>query len=271
VAAIPILGLVKTFGFNNNFARTGPFARFGVESWTEHFRWGLLGITPMLLVMMAVGVMALAVRFAFRIIEKFGGPPGRAARWLRGIARPPVAALDLDQPAVLAQVVAGAGMLAIMVFVWHRIDLLNAFGSSFNSAPLPMLMPMRESAPARAYYQIELSVLTLALSTGLYKVLQARRRSAAAEGRWTIAALVALVATTIVLNELPYRSFNYRDFERVDYAGGRCYITGETRTEFLILCPGSEPPRNHAVQRDDPKLRRLGIIENVFRGVSTAP
>jgi hypothetical protein len=61
---------------------------------------------------------------------------------------------------------------------------------------------------------------------------------------------------------------NHREFERVDLSGQRCYITGQTSEEFLVLCPGSEPPRNRSVRRDDQTVRRLGIIENVFNGVS---
>jgi hypothetical protein len=74
----------------------------------------------------------------------------------------------------------------------------------------------------------------------------------------------------VLLNEIPYRAFHHRDFQRVDLAGARCYITGQSGDELLVLCPGSPPPRNHVVRLDDPQLRRLGIIENVFKGIDPA-
>jgi hypothetical protein len=72
----------------------------------------------------------------------------------------------------------------------------------------------------------------------------------------------------VFMSQLPYRVMNHREFERVDLSGQRCYITGQTSEEFLVLCPGSEPPRNRSVRRDDQTMRRLGIIENVFNCVS---
>ena len=83
-----------------------------------------------------------------------------------------------------------------------------------------------------------------------------------------MALLAGVIAVAILMNDVPYRSFFHRDFERADFAGLRCYIIGDSGDEFLILCPGTTPPRNRAVRRDDPQLQRLGIIENVFRGVN---
>jgi len=267
LAAIELLGVVRTVGFNVNFGRIGPFARFGVESWTEYFRWGLLGIAPKLLIMTAVGLTALLVRFVFRLLERVP-PVGRSTRRLRGSGRRLAAQLDLGDPTTAAQVLATAGIVAVLVFARYQIDVLNASLSSFNSAPIAVFMPIREAASARGLYQIELTVLTFVLAVGLYTVWQARRRRAIRDGRWALVALAAVVGLTILMNELPFRSLNYRDFERVDYAGSRCYITGETGGELLILCPAADPPRNRAVRRDDPQLHRMGIIENVFRGVN---
>jgi len=72
----------------------------------------------------------------------------------------------------------------------------------------------------------------------------------------------------VLMREWPYRVFNHRDFERVDLDGSRCYLNGESGAEFLVLCPAAEPPRNHVVRRDDPRLRRVGTSENIFRGIT---
>jgi hypothetical protein len=174
----------------------------------------------------------------------------------------------LDRPTSLAQAFAGAGMLLIVGLAWYFTDLIAAFQASFNSAPIEMLMPMRESAPARGYYQVAFSALTLFLAFGLFQVLQLRRRQRSNDGRLAIAVLSGVIAVTILMNEIPHRSFNQRDFERVDLAGLRCYVIGERGDELLVLCPSTDPPRNRVVHRNDPQLRRLGDFENVFRGVN---
>jgi serine/threonine protein kinase len=267
VLAIGLLGALKTVTFNSNFGRTGPFARFGMEPWPAYFRWGLLGIAPKLFVMTVTTAVVMTVRFALRALALIP-PVGRVADRIRIRCRSLGVALGLDKPATCAQVLAGLGLAMMIGIGWYHNDLINAFAASFNSAPIERLMPMRENTAARGLYQAELSIVTLVLAFGLYKVIQARSRAATTEGRIGVVTLGVVVLVAVLLNEAPYRSFNYRDFERVDLAGSRCYIIGESSNEFLLLCPGSDPPRNRTVKRDDPALRRPGIIENVFRGVN---
>jgi hypothetical protein len=266
ILALGAIGWFKTTVFNYNFGRTGPFARFGVESWREYLGWGLVGLGSKSLVMTVIAVIVASARGVLRASEAIG-PIGRLGRTVRRAGRNLVSALGLDKSATLAQVFAGVGILMIIGLGWHHADLINAWIVSFNSAPIEMLLPMRESAPARGSYQAELSVVTLGLLFGLYKVGQLRRREGARDGKIPIVALFAVTVATILMNEAPYRSFNYRDFERADLAGAHCYVIGESGDEVLVLCPGSAPPRNRAVSRDDPNLKRLGTFENVFRGV----
>ena len=125
--------------------------------------------------------------------------------------------LRLDRPSTLAQALAGVGHgVHDRARRWYFADLIGAFQASFNSAPVEQLWPIRESAVARGYYQLAFSLLTVGLGFGLVRVLQLRRRKGHREGRLSVAALVAVIAVTILFTEVPYRSFNYRDFERVD-------------------------------------------------------
>ena len=270
IGVLGLLGAIKTFGFNNNFGRTGVHARFGVEPFAAYVRWGMLGIAPKLVVATITVVVVMGAGIVVRSIGLIG-PIGRVARRVYRQGASVIAELGLDRPATLAQALAGVGMACVIALVFYFEDLIAAFMASFNSAPVERLLPIRESAVARGYYQLAFSVLTVALGFGLFRVLQLRRRLGTREGRPQVAALAAVTAVTILLTEVPYRSFNHRDFERVDYAGARCYIIGESGQEFLILCPAAAPPRNRVVQRDDPQLQRLGIIENVFRGLNPVP
>jgi hypothetical protein len=269
VLLLGTLGVVKTFGFNNNFGRIGAHARFGVEPLAAYLRWGALGIAPKLVVMTILVAIAAALAMALRSLELVG-PIGLLTGRVRERGRRLAAAMGLDQPATLAQALAAAGTVLVVVLVWYFADLIAAFQASFNSAPVETLLPMRESAKARGYYQLAFSVVTLILCAGGFKVLQLKRRQGTPIGAIPAASLCAVIAVTVLLNELPYRSFNYRDFERVEYASLRCYITGESGDEFLILCPATDPPRNRVVRKADPHLRRPGIIENVFRGFNPA-
>src|SRR5207247_2072615 len=106
--------------------------------------------------------------------------------------------------------------------------LIRAWSSFFNSSPIAQLMPMTDSAPARTEYHLVFTVATLAFSVGLYKVIQLRIREKTRDGRVAVAMLAAVIAVMVLMNEAPYRTFNRRDFPRVDFAGMRCYITGES-------------------------------------------
>src|SRR5262245_4250098 len=269
ILAFGVLGAVKLLGFNNNFGRTGVFARFGVEPLSAYLRWGPTGMGGRVVIMTIAAVVFMGARIVIRALES-AGAVGRAIRRVTGRGRHLWDAIGLNSPSTLAQAVSAIGIVLIIGLVWYFYDLINAFQASFNSAPIETLLPMRESAPARGYYQAAFSLVTLVLCVGLYKVFQLRTRQRTSGGRGAIALLVGVIAVTIVMNDVPYRSFNHRDFERADFAGLRCYIIGDSGDEFLILCPGTTPPRNRVVKHGDPQLKRLGIIENIFRGVNLA-
>jgi hypothetical protein len=69
----------------------------------------------------------------------------------------------------------------------------------------------------------------------------------------------------VLIADVPYRLFNYNQCERVDLGDLHCYDIGETGDEVLVYCPGASPPRNRIVKRSDPQLRRIGIVESIFR------
>jgi hypothetical protein len=267
ILALGIIGFITTVQFNFVFGRDGGFARFGAEPWLSYIGWGLLAAIPVLVIMTLTAAGVMAARFVLGLLELIG-PIGRLARSMREGGYNAAVAMRLNHSASLAQALTGVGIATLAGLFWYHSDLIRAVSSFFNSSPIEKLLPMTDSAPARNQYHIQLSVATLALSLGLYKVIGLRARESAREGRAAVAMLSVVIAVMVLVNEGPYRTFQRRDFERVDYAGARCYIIGESGDELLILCPGSDPPRNRTIRRDDPQLRRLGIIENVFKGVS---
>ncbi len=105
---------------------------------------------------------------------------------------------------------------------------------------------------------------------GLYRAIRLRRREGSRDGTAALAVLVGVITIMVLLCVAPYRTFHRRDLERVDVAGARCYVGGESGNELMVLCPGVEPPRNRVVRSDDPAVRRLGITGNVFNGLTPA-
>jgi hypothetical protein len=268
-AAITLVGMITTLQFNGLFGRDGEFARFGREPWLSWIRFGLLGVVPVIVVMTIGAVAAVAIRFMFGLLLLVR-PLRTIANQLRSAAGRLVDAAGLNRSTPAAQALTGLAVATLAVFFWRYSALVGAFTSFFNSSPLQQLLPMTDSAPARTQYHIELGLITLVFGFALSQVLKLRRRERARDGLVAVAMLAVVVATMVLLNEIPYRAFHHRDFERVDLAGARCYLTGQSGDELLVLCPGSPPPRNRVVRRDDPRLRRLGIIENVFKGIDPA-
>jgi hypothetical protein len=264
---IGAIGFITTIGFNNTFGRTGGLARFGAEPWTASFTWGVLALFPTLFVMTLMAIAVLAVRFALHLLELIG-PIGRAGQRARERCRRVAATLGLDRPMLLAQALAGLGVVAMAWLLWVYADLVRAWGALFNSAPIETLLPMGPQNYGRHYYILALDAMILGLGYGLYRVLRSGDLKNRRDGRGSVALLAGVITVMVFMSQLPYRVMNHREFERVDLSGQRCYITGQTSEEFLVLCPGSEPPRNRSVRRDDQTVRRLGIIENVFNGVS---
>ena len=264
-----MIGFIATAGFNNSFGRTEDFARFGIEPLSAYLRWGLLAVVPSLVIMTLAVVIFFAGRFLVRALELIG-PFGRIGRRVRMTCSTLALKMGLDDPNTLAQALSFLGILAIVALFWFRFPLILAWMSFFNSAPIDRLMPMGPKEYfIRQSYQVSLDALMPAFAFGLWRVLQLRKQKNV-RGSWMgVSLLIAIMTIIMLMRQWPYRTLNHRDFERVDLAGATCYITGQSSDEYLILCPGGSPPRNRAVKRDDPTLRRLHIMENVFNGVAS--
>jgi hypothetical protein len=98
-------------------------------------------------------------------------------------------------------------------------------------------------------------------------LIQVSRLRASRGTREDVGAVVIvafLLVASVLVSVLPYRLLFHRDFERINYDGTRCYIIGQSVYELLTYCPDTSPPRNHIIKRDDPAIKRLGIVETIF-------
>jgi hypothetical protein len=94
-------------------------------------------------------------------------------------------------------------------------------------------------------------------------------RSRRPTGRWgSFAACMAIVASILLLNEVPYRILWKNQAPRISYDGSRCYVIGASSSDSLIFCPDLPPPRNKIVRSSDPRIHPSGVTESIFSAAS---
>ena len=74
---------------------------------------------------------------------------------------------------------------------------------------------------------------------------------------------------SVLFLDFPYRLIvgHKRDFQKVKWSDESCYILGERQSHLLLFCPEAPKPRNRIVRNDDPNLKRLGVVEDIFTNV----
>jgi hypothetical protein len=174
----------------------------------------------------------------------------------------------LHRPKELALGLAGLALATLLVFTQVYREVIVAWASSFNDSPITNLLPIGENQQVRVHYNQFLDVTIPLFIYGLYRAVRLRRREGSRDGTAALAVLVGVITMMVLMREWPQRTFNQRDLEVVEFEGAHCYQNGESGDELLVLCPGGTPPRNHVVKRNDPRLKRNGTKENVFRGVA---
>jgi len=224
-------------------------------------------VFPSVFVATLAAVVLAAASFALDAVQLIT-PVGRVARRLRARALDFAVGIGLHRPSGLARALAGLALATLLIFTQIHANVIVAWASSFNGSPIANLLPIGENQRERIRYNQFLDVVIPLFIYGLYRVVRLRRREGSRDGTAALTVFVGVIAVLVLMREWPYRVFNHRDFERVDLDGSRCYLNGESGAEFLVLCPAAEPPRNHVVRRDDPRLRRVGTSENIFRGIT---
>jgi hypothetical protein len=258
------LGWAGSAAFNNTLERTGVFA---AERPADYFVWGVRSlVAPTVYALLAV-VVFWAARFAVRVLALWAP----AARLLsRATRRVHVTAerLGLNDPVNFAQGLASAGFVALVLVVWRFNDLIRAWGAFVSTGDSVDVWPLStDNEPEKLLYRAVLTVLLLAFTAGLARVLQLRRQLAMHRGRGSVAAVTGIVICFLLLNEVPYRLMWQNKAYRFAMDGARCYAIGESPAQYLLYCPDAPPPRNRVVSKTDPGLRATGVLENIF----TAP
>jgi hypothetical protein len=264
-AVLWCLGRITSAAYNNTLERTELFAS---EPPQAYIVWGARSlVAPCVYAALAV-ISIWALRFLIRLVSMSTPLASRlesAERKFQNISKK----LALDDPIVFAQGLAALGIVALCVVAWRFRQLIDAWGADISTAPAEQLWPL---SPAnydeKVLYRAVLTLLFLAFTAGLVRVIHLRARLGTRRGIGGVAAVGMIVATFFLLNEVPYRLLWQSKGIVVEYAGARCYIIGQAGTQWLLYCPETPPPRNKVVDRADPRVRSSGALENIFTSMA---
>jgi predicted Ser/Thr protein kinase len=264
IAFVWFLGYQETYWFNDILGRTAPFDH---ESPLEWLRVGRQSVVPLLvyasLILLAVwaGKFALsALRLSKRVDELLTSGERRT--------RDLSSRLGFNDPLRFAQACAAFGAIALGIVWWRYANVLAAAMSlTINTQPMERLLPLQPGHREDVeHYRLVMTVLMLMFGFAIYRVAQIRARHPWRRGASSMLLAALPLVGAVATGVLPYRLMFDNRFERVDYAGERCYVLGESGTESLLHCPDREPPRNQKIKRDDPAVHRAGISESIFTG-----
>jgi serine/threonine protein kinase len=255
------LGRINSAAFNATLGRSGAFA--WEPAWA-YVVWGSRSLVAPCVYAALATIALWAIRFVLRLIA-LSAPIARRLDGLMGRLRAVARRLTLEDPIVSAQGLAMLGVVALAVVAWRFNGLIRAWGANISTAQPGQLWPLgAENESEKVLYRVVLTVLFVAFGAGLVRVLQLRARLGTRGGIGPVAALVAIVASLLLLNEVPYRILWKSAALRVDYRGSRCYAIGEDPGRWLLYCPDGSPPRNRVVDRIDPDVRTTGVTESIF-------
>jgi hypothetical protein len=189
-----------------------------------------------------------------------------------GVTRDLVRSLHLDEPAAMAQALAAAALLSLVLVSWAFADLISAWQADVNSSPAAVFAPLHP-ANEREHnaYVIVLHLLALGFGVALFRIGRRRARTRASGGAAAMIVIGAIVAVFVLMFVWPYRIMWQNAFERAETGVERCYVIGEAGDDLLLHCPDTAPPRNRVVKRDEPAVRRLGVAESIFTPPEKAP
>jgi serine/threonine protein kinase len=267
-AVLWCLGRLSSAAYNNTLERTGLFAWEPPQAYVV---WGARSIVaPCVYAALAV-ISVWALRFLIRLASMstpLASMLDAAERKLQHIAK----RLALDDPIVFAQGLAALGVVALSVVVWRFSALIHAWGAHISTTPAEELWPLSPAnEDEKLLYRAALTLLFLAFTAGLVRVIRLRARLGTRRGTGGVAAVGMIAATFFLLNEVPYRILWKSRGMFVEYSGTRCYVIGETNAQWLLYCPDTPPPRNKVVDRTDPRVRSSGALENIFTSTSKGP
>lgn len=267
---VAVLGFLTSAAFD---LVLGRYAGFVDESPAERLIYGVRSLVAPAVYGGALVVALYAAAAVFRVVIRLLPVSRRPVAAARAALASGAGRLGLRDARSIAPLIVVLQALAIVAVVLTFRELLQASTSFVNDGPAALLDALTPDNPARKSFRAVLAMLATAMMLVWWKLLAAG--SDRRPDRPTIGAGLVVIAVAVVLMSVPYRLLFHSTFERVEYAGQRCYVLGErprTRPEELLLfCRQAPPPRNRIVRLDDERLVRSGSVpEDIFAGSPAA-
>ena len=268
IVGLTFLGMVNSRYFNVALGREA-YVSEGLRDWLY---WGAVSVVaPTVLVLMVlVGLSVL--RVALRLLLWLWPGGRRLANRLPDAARR-FGLYELDTVSAFALVASVVVLGAATWFVQPDVAiLLSLVNPNIGFAPSEKLAYLSDRfAGQHENYRLAFSwaCIILVALWWLPFTLAARRGQRVAAGMRAGAAGVLVLA--ILLLDFPYRLFYHAELDAVQWRGQQCYVLGERAANYLLFCPGLEPPRNRVVEKAASDLDTVGDKSNPFGHASLSP
>jgi serine/threonine-protein kinase len=266
VVGLALLGRLSTYAFHMALAVPPPFSD---QRWVEALGWGAKSVVAPLAMAAALAVVYVVIDGLVQWVK--GSPIGdllaRKAGWLRRTGH----FLGAGRTIGAARLVV---LGAVALFLWVRYvrfpALIDAFTTMTGTSPDQLRALSSHNMAEQDAYRMTLSLAVFVLIggwIGIFRRARARREPIPASMKL---AAVGTVLVQLMLLNWPYRIFLHAEVERATYQHMACNILGERPEGLLLLCP-ERGRRPFTVAANDPDVRRLGELANVFDALAAAP
>lgn len=268
VVGLTALGMVNSRYFNVALGRDA-FASEGPGDWLY---WGAVSmVAPLVLVLLVLIGLSL-LRVGFRLLFRFWAGGRRALAAIPASARR--LGFDDAETVAAAALVCSLALLGMTVwFLFTDLDLLlSLIEPDIATVPVEPLAYLAPSNFSRhENYRLGFVWLAIILTALWWLLLNEAGRSGQQVSVPMRVSAGAILLLTFFLMDFPYRLLYQADFDAVDWRGQRCYALGERDADYLLFCPGLEPPRNRIVRKDAGDVHHTGIRLNPFADASLPP
>jgi hypothetical protein len=263
LAGFAFLGFVASMGLNVTLGRSVQFTNDSPVSWTI---WGVRAMIPPAVYMTLAAAPFLLARAVWRLACRMAPPLRALDARVRQASAGLATHIGLTDLSVIGQLVFAVHVAALAMVCWRFSWLLGALTEEVNDGiPARMALLGPAYASQHVLYGLVLDVVILIMGVSWLTLIRARRRRGLQAADASVAAGLAVLTLNVLLVVTPYRILWHNEFERVEFSGRRCYITGERADAYLLYCADAAPPRNRLVPVADTRIRRLNVVESIFK------
>jgi hypothetical protein len=259
------MGLLASLGFNLTLSRVGGF---GTEPLLSYWVLGFQSLIALSVYMLLAVLLVLVLRAVWLPLRRLAGVVSRRISWLESVRNKSAAYTSTMRrdASLLAQLLVLVEIAIVVLLCWRFSALLNAvMTTSIADAHAELLAPLRPaSGLERGLFTASFAWTILGFTVAWASAFRDQHTSETKISNATATAGVGMILLLLLLFLLSYRTIYKNTFERVTFDSARCYVIGQQRSEVLLYCPDTNPPRNRVVNAEDPRLEPLHFVESIF-------